>query len=170
MSSTESAAAKKKKRNKKKAAKSTSASTESKAQTSAAATPAQSADTRVPVSRYTPPDNFSVPAAAELENVTVKHGDSQLAFKKRKFTSGSLPGKLGDIAAQTDLRVGTYEGGLKLWEVRTTTVVCVDLLSALPTQCALDLIAFLAEQHANLKGVSVCELGCGHGLPGIYCL
>ena len=55
----------------------------------------------------------------------------------------------------SDLIPGVYEGGLKLWE------------------CALDLVHFLSEQESAgrgfLSGTSVLELGCGLGLPGIYC-
>jgi predicted nicotinamide N-methyase len=41
-------------------------------------------------------------------------------------------------------------GGLKLWE------------------CAIDLIRYLREEAVSLQGVRVLELGCGHGLPGVY--
>ena len=50
---------------------------------------------------------------------------------------------------KTDLISGKYEGGLKLWE------------------CALDLVDFLAAMPEIPN--RVLELGCGHGLPGLYC-
>jgi predicted nicotinamide N-methyase len=43
---------------------------------------------------------------------------------------------------------GVYEGGFQLWE------------------CTLDLLTFL--NSVNFANSSVCELGCGRGLPGIY--
>jgi predicted nicotinamide N-methyase len=43
---------------------------------------------------------------------------------------------------------GVYEGGFQLWE------------------CTLDLLAFL--DSIPFTNSSVCELGCGRGLPGIY--
>ncbi|WCJ27620.1 hypothetical protein M5689_009351 [Euphorbia peplus] len=54
----------------------------------------------------------------------------------------------------SDLVPGVYEGGLKLWEGS------LDLIKALRTEV----------QHGNLSftGKRVLELGCGHGLPGIF--
>ncbi|EPS60086.1 hypothetical protein M569_14718, partial [Genlisea aurea] len=56
--------------------------------------------------------------------------------------------------SNSDLVPGKYEGGLKLWE------------------CSLDLIAALnSEIHEGIlsfTGKRVLELGCGHGLPGIF--
>ncbi|KAF9202109.1 hypothetical protein BGZ49_007686 [Haplosporangium sp. Z 27] len=56
------------------------------------------------------------------------------------------------LAGKSDLVKGVYEGGLKTWE------------------CALDLVAYLAEQKENYDGKKVLELGCGSALPGIYVL
>ncbi|KAG0370670.1 hypothetical protein BC939DRAFT_459716 [Gamsiella multidivaricata] len=56
------------------------------------------------------------------------------------------------LAGKSDLVKGVYEGGLKTWE------------------CALDLVAYLAEQKENYDGKKVLELGCGSALPGIYLL
>ncbi|KAF9965458.1 Histidine protein methyltransferase 1 [Mortierella alpina] len=56
------------------------------------------------------------------------------------------------LAGTSDLVKGVYEGGLKTWE------------------CALDLVAYLAEQKENFDGQRVLELGCGSALPGIYVL
>lgn len=54
-----------------------------------------------------------------------------------------------------DLVPGKYEGGLKLWE------------------CSLDLVKTLQAEKQDgklsLSGKRVLELGCGHGLPGIFC-
>lgn len=53
------------------------------------------------------------------------------------------------ISNNVDLVSGKYEGGLKLWE------------------CSIDLLKYL-KSLPSLPG-KVLELGCGHGLPGIYC-
>ncbi|XP_065861561.1 uncharacterized protein [Euphorbia lathyris] len=54
----------------------------------------------------------------------------------------------------SDLVPGVYEGGLKLWEGS------LDLIKALRSEV----------QNGNLSftGKRVLELGCGHGLPGIF--
>ena len=56
------------------------------------------------------------------------------------------------LSASTDLVPGVYEGGLKIWE------------------CSEDLVHWLDHTRAGkLDGLKVLELGCGAGLPGIYC-
>ncbi|KAL1561582.1 histidine protein methyltransferase 1 [Salvia divinorum] len=56
--------------------------------------------------------------------------------------------------SNSDLVPGKYEGGLKLWEG------------------SLDLIAALSSEMENgrlsFSGKRVLELGCGHGLPGLF--
>ncbi|GMI70520.1 hypothetical protein like AT4G14000 [Hibiscus trionum] len=54
----------------------------------------------------------------------------------------------------SDLVPGIYEGGLKLWEGS------LDLVKALRSE--------IQNGHLSLKGKRVLELGCGHGLPGIF--
>lgn len=54
----------------------------------------------------------------------------------------------------SDLVPGIYEGGLKLWEGS------LDLVKALRTE--------VQKGHLSFKGKKVLELGCGHGLPGIF--
>ncbi|KAH0806698.1 histidine protein methyltransferase 1-like [Histomonas meleagridis] len=49
----------------------------------------------------------------------------------------------------SEVRPGVYEGGFQLWE------------------CTIDLLRYL--KNINFEGKSVFELGCGRGLPGIYC-
>ncbi|KAG1367744.1 histidine protein methyltransferase 1 [Cocos nucifera] len=56
--------------------------------------------------------------------------------------------------ANSDLVAGKYEGGLKLWEGS------VDLVKTLCSE--------VREGRLMLKGTRVLELGCGHGLPGIF--
>jgi predicted nicotinamide N-methyase len=56
-----------------------------------------------------------------------------------------------DDLKKTDLITGVYEGGFKLWE------------------CSIDLVQYLIDENVPLDGKSVLEVGCGHGLPGIFC-
>ncbi|PIK37678.1 putative histidine protein methyltransferase 1-like [Apostichopus japonicus] len=56
------------------------------------------------------------------------------------------------VENHSDLIPNVYEGGLKIWE------------------CSVDLVEHLCETKVPLKGLSVLELGCGAGLPGIYAL
>ncbi|WOL02981.1 hypothetical protein Cni_G11701 [Canna indica] len=56
--------------------------------------------------------------------------------------------------ANSDLVPGKYEGGLKLWEGS------IDLVKRLQSE--------VQEGQLLLRGKRVLELGCGHGLPGIF--
>ncbi|XP_073147048.1 uncharacterized protein [Henckelia pumila] len=56
--------------------------------------------------------------------------------------------------ANSDLVPGKYEGGLKLWEGS------LDLITALSSD--------IKEGKLSFAGKRVLELGCGHGLPGIF--
>ncbi|KAF9134420.1 hypothetical protein BGX30_011937 [Mortierella sp. GBA39] len=76
--------------------------------------------------------------------------------KQQEKEQGTITGPGGvemlALAGKSDLVKGVYEGGLKTWE------------------CALDLVAYLADQKHNYDGQKVLELGCGSALPGIYVL
>ncbi|EQC39760.1 hypothetical protein SDRG_03186 [Saprolegnia diclina VS20] len=65
-------------------------------------------------------------------------------------------GALQKLLTTHDLETGVYEGGFKLWE------------------CSIDLIEYLQQHQADFPigacGLRVMELGCGHGLPGIFAL
>ncbi|KAL3672565.1 hypothetical protein V7S43_001860 [Phytophthora oleae] len=64
-------------------------------------------------------------------------------------------GAISTILTTSDVQTGVYEGGFKLWE------------------CAVDLVKFVEDQLRQGKAqmpVSVLELGCGHGLPGIHAM
>ncbi|KAM0932653.1 putative protein-histidine N-methyltransferase [Dioscorea sansibarensis] len=56
--------------------------------------------------------------------------------------------------ANSDLVPGKYEGGLKLWEGS------LDLVRSLWTE--------IQQGRLSIIGKRVLELGCGHGLPGIF--
>ncbi|GMY32102.1 histidine protein methyltransferase 1 homolog isoform X1 [Fagus crenata] len=56
--------------------------------------------------------------------------------------------------SNSDLVPGKYEGGLKLWEGS------LDLVKALYTE--------FKNGNLSFRGKRVLELGCGHGLPGIF--
>lgn len=56
--------------------------------------------------------------------------------------------------ANSDLEPGKYEGGLKLWEGS------LDLLKVLHSEVQKGQLSF--------TGKRVLEIGCGHGLPGIF--
>lgn len=49
---------------------------------------------------------------------------------------------------------GCYAGGFKLWECS------VDLIEAVRKE--------MQDGHLSFRGKDVLELGCGHGLPGIF--
>ncbi|XP_058739235.1 uncharacterized protein LOC131611150 [Vicia villosa] len=87
-------------------------------------------------------------------------------FGKPKFESVDFDGVTllkGRVNTQqvfglsnSDLVPGKYEGGLKLWEGS------LDLIKALRSEIKSEVISF--------GGKRVLEIGCGHGLPGIYSL
>ncbi|KAK9050008.1 hypothetical protein SSX86_031024 [Deinandra increscens subsp. villosa] len=56
--------------------------------------------------------------------------------------------------SNSDLVPGKYEGGLKLWEGS------LDLVKTLRSE--------VESNNLSLVGMKVLELGCGHGLPGIF--
>lgn len=87
---------------------------------------------------------------------SVRIGDAKF-YKCRSLDPADLPSdssnsSLRKVARACDVVPSVYEGGFKLWE------------------CALDLIAFLQSKQIVLKGSSVADIGCGHGLPGISAL
>jgi hypothetical protein len=70
-----------------------------------------------------------------------------LSFKNEDLPDLNLP-------SNKDLVPGSYEGGIKIWE------------------CSLDLCNFLPKYigYYPMEKLNVLELGCGHGLPGLYFL
>lgn len=61
--------------------------------------------------------------------------------------------KSTNVPENTDLISGIYEGGIKIWE------------------CDEDLLEFLPSiYNDSWKNKNILDMGCGHGLPGIYLL
>ena len=61
--------------------------------------------------------------------------------------------KSTNVPENTDLISGKYEGGIKIWE------------------CDKDLLEFLPSiYNDSWKNKNILDMGCGHGLPGIYLL
>ena len=61
--------------------------------------------------------------------------------------------KSTNVPENTDLISGKYEGGIKIWE------------------CDEDLLEFLPSiYNDSWKNKNILDMGCGHGLPGIYLL
>ena len=79
----------------------------------------------------------------KISNVKIK----LQTLKNEDFETLNLP-------KNKDLIPGQYEGGIKIWE------------------CSLDLCSFLPNYIGwyDLKDLRVLEIGCGHGLPGLYFL
>eukprot|EP00045_Choanoeca_perplexa_P007414 m.66788 g.66788 ORF g.66788 m.66788 type:complete len:187 (+) comp14064_c0_seq21:2-562(+) len=86
----------------------------------------------------------------QVNDIAVKY----LSDTKAEFATLQSTDTAGHLqqALNRDLDVvdGQYEGGLKLWE------------------CALDLLLYLATVKVDWSQLTVLELGCGAGLPGIY--
>lgn len=81
---------------------------------------------------------------AEVVNL---HG-GLVMFKGRVNTSDVFG------VSNSDLVPGKYEGGLKLWESS------IDLVNTLKRE--------IQDGQLSFRGKQVLELGCGHGLPGIF--
>lgn len=122
--------------------------------------------------------NLSFQEEAKIESSQIEEltfGEIKLKkFKKFHFQPQSEEQqRLSHLLKKSDLVSGVYEGGFKLWE------------------CSLDLIQFLSTSNYDFNGKKVLEvrnfflfkileidfyfskkkkLGCGHGLPGIYCM
>lgn len=79
--------------------------------------------------------------------------DPSVDLLKRKYSNilKDLNGSLSSITQDSDVIPNKYEGGLKTWE------------------CSIDLLQFLNESQEQELGSKVLEIGCGSGLPGIFC-
>ncbi|ELR23092.1 methyltransferase domain containing protein [Acanthamoeba castellanii str. Neff] len=94
---------------------------------------------------------WTVPSQALQECLDLMAEQQQDEFGKGIVST--LP-PLAEVIGSSDLAPGVYEGGFKLWEG------------------AADLVAHLQETEkvhgVSYAGKKVLELGCGHGVPGIY--
>ena len=96
----------------------------------------------------------------KLQEGQNRYGNSTLWYQSGKSIESLLncnstsPNntKLSELMEHSDLKSGVYEGGFKIWE------------------CSTDLIDYLASSGDCIKDKDVLELGCGGGLPGIFCL
>ncbi|EGG23865.1 peptidase M20 family protein [Cavenderia fasciculata] len=85
----------------------------------------------------------------QIDTIQFKDGIELKKLSKPTTTTDTLNNVLTEN--KTDLIPGVYEGGFKLWE------------------CAIDLINYIIEQSIPLQGLKVLEIGCGHGLPALFC-
>ncbi|KAJ3683368.1 hypothetical protein LUZ60_013595 [Juncus effusus] len=108
-----------------------------------------------PEKKPPPPPSVEVPySETEISSVAnsssepIVINDSLTLYKGRASTSDVFG------VRNSDLVPGKYEGGLKLWEGS------IDLVKTLFSE--------IKENNLSLKGKRVLEIGCGHGLPGIF--
>jgi len=99
-----------------------------------------------------------VPACVVNSSTTLYRAKKRFIIEKDDNSLNDLDDKISNIMKCSDLQSGVYEGGFKVWE------------------CSIDLVRFLSSEEDNsscssyFAGKKVLELGCGHGLPGIYAL
>jgi hypothetical protein len=79
-------------------------------------------------------------------------------------------GELSELLVKSDIQTGVYEGSLTIHLIRSDRVLGGFKL----WEGAVDLIEYMHD-NAELfpmreREMKVMELGCGHGLPGIYAL
>ncbi|KAJ6801997.1 histidine protein methyltransferase 1-like protein [Iris pallida] len=92
------------------------------------------------------PSDEQLPTKSTAEPISI---NDTLVLLKGKVSTFDVFG-----VSNSDLVAGKYEGGLKLWEGS------LDLVKTLSSD--------VREGRLLLKGKRVLELGCGHGLPGIF--
>jgi len=71
---------------------------------------------------------------------------------RRKTASLDISEELKAALSKADLIPGVYEGGFKQWE------------------CGEDLLDYLYAESIPPADAKVLEIGCGHGIPGLFCL
>lgn len=103
-----------------------------------------------------PPPCVEVLVSESEVPLFVKHNAEEVNFDGVTLFKGRVNTQQVFGLSNFDLVPGKYEGGLKLWEGSN------DLIKALRSDIKSELISF--------RGKLVLEVGCGHGLPGIYAL
>lgn len=99
-----------------------------------------------PCTEVFPSPEDQSPAKSKMEPIAI--GDGLILLKGRVSTVNVFG------VGNSDLVPGKYEGGLKLWEGS------LDLVRILQSE--------VRDGRLSLRGKRVLELGCGHGLPGIF--
>ena len=85
--------------------------------------------------------------------IEFKYDHSLSNIKLNYMHSNNSIIKTTNVPENTDLISGKYEGGIKIWE------------------CDEDLLQFLPSIYEdNWKNKNILDMGCGHGIPGIYLL
>lgn len=97
------------------------------------------------------------PEAEEIEAVMVE----DFTFKKRVFLGETTA--LRGVVQDSDLQPSIYEGGFKVWECGIDLAQHLIQMSGVPNGVS-------NKRTISVVGKNVIEVGCGHGLPGIYCL
>lgn len=97
----------------------------------------------------------SLPKTTKLEKLSFSKATLNRYVLSQQLLDSLCP-TLSQVTNTSDLSPSFYEGGFKLWE------------------CSIDLIGYLNDisekEHNFFHQKSVLEIGCGHGLPGIYCI
>ena len=96
------------------------------------------------------PADVDAAASATLRPITRIAAVQATAAVTRVVEAGGERFDLAVAESSQVVEAGVYEGGRELWE------------------CAIDLVEWLAA-HRRPSG-TVLELGCGRGLPGLWCL
>lgn len=92
--------------------------------------------------------NVGDPVSSNLWYINSKSVDRLL----KNGAESQVMSALADLMEHSDLSSGIYEGGFKIWE------------------CSVDLTEYMISKRIDVKDIDVLELGCGGGLPAIYCL
>lgn len=101
-----------------------------------------------------PPPPPCVEVLPSEVSTSVKYTLEQIDLGAVTLLKGRVSTREVFALSNSDLVPGKYEGGLKLWEGS------LDLVKALHSEIQNGVLSF--------EGKKVLELGCGHGLPGIF--